>query len=203
MLYFCAFVSFFQCKRLQIILFLHVLFCFILGLTLLIFDKIRLRSTANCVIITSRFIFVISLSEMHYFTLTYKIIQLNLCNVKEIKISFVSLPAYKQSVDINLISWLNTGFSRLIAHGIKMTKYILHVHMLCMQLFLNPFYFIFIFFLPVVSGMMSSVLLFDKLTTAFSRKSSPLHLPLRTKKQAWAWQGCMFTPRTSAVNINT
>ncbi|PWA22360.1 hypothetical protein CCH79_00018207 [Gambusia affinis] len=42
----------------------------------------------------------------------------------------------------------------------------------------------FVYWLGPLLGMMSSVLLFDKLTTAFSQKSSPLHLPLRTKKQA-------------------
>ncbi|MEQ2286790.1 hypothetical protein AMECASPLE_005973 [Ameca splendens] len=41
----------------------------------------------------------------------------------------------------------------------------------------------FVYWLGPLLGMMSSVLLFNKVTPAFSRKPSPFHLPLRTKKQ--------------------
>ncbi|XP_036006011.1 aquaporin-11-like [Fundulus heteroclitus] len=41
----------------------------------------------------------------------------------------------------------------------------------------------FVYWLGPLLGMMSSVLLFDKLSPAFSQRPAPLHLPLRTKKQ--------------------
>lgn len=106
---------------------------------------------------------------MHNSRLTYKIIQLNLCNAKEIKISFVSLPAYKQSVDINLISWLNPGFSGLICM----------LHTVSKQL--NTYYmyicFVYSSFLILVTLFLSSFFLLSQVWWAqcFSLINSQLH----------------------------